>query len=483
MFIFPRPLKQEIKSGDFCFSQKVYLHLSEKNADKNFAALYKELWSGFTAGLSAFEFVCDVSDDGIAVLTVSDELPRLNKSDLNGYEYIVESTNSAVYLTFDGKTAHAHAMSTLLQMIQINDTAKKEFGIGCCKICDKPSIKFRGIHLCLFPESSFELIEKTVRLCGLLKYTHVVLEFWGTLRYDCLDVLGWKDNSYSKDTIRKLVATGNAMGIEFIPMFNHLGHAPQSRSCCGKHTVLDQDPTLEKLFEPDGWTWCVSNPDTLKLLKDVRAELIELFGEGKYFHIGCDEAYTYATCDICSKKDKGKMLADYINGVAEDLASVGRQAIMWADMTLGNDRFKLPYCVSPDAGFDPEEFLKNLSDDIIHDDWQYDVCEGDYLSGEYMAERHSRKNIIASPWGTKEPIWYLCRKVKEMNLGGILETTWNRLSEGYGSVMMTAVHCWQDEFTEDDTWEFFSCHTAKLLRKLKPANGNYENSGYMLKQM
>lgn len=90
MFIFPRPLKQEIKSGDFCFSQKVYLHLSEKNADKNFAALYKELWSGFTAGLSALEFVCDVSDDGIAVLTVSDELPRLNKSDLNGYEYIVD---------------------------------------------------------------------------------------------------------------------------------------------------------------------------------------------------------------------------------------------------------------------------------------------------------------------------------------------------------------------------------------------------------
>ena len=69
-----------------------------------------------------------------------------------------------------------------------------------------------------------------------------------------------------KKQIAPLIDEGKAMGMEFIPMFNHLGHASQSRSISGKHTVLDQNPKLETLFEPDGWTWCLSNPDTLKLL-------------------------------------------------------------------------------------------------------------------------------------------------------------------------------------------------------------------------
>ena len=109
-------------------------------------------------------------------------------------------------------------------------------------------------------------------------------------QYDALPEMAWRGRSYSKQQIRPLIELANSFGVEVIPMTNHLGHASQSRGWAGKHTVLDQNPRLSTLFEPDGWTWCLSNPDTYGLLGDMRAELIEFCGPGKYFHLGFDEA-------------------------------------------------------------------------------------------------------------------------------------------------------------------------------------------------
>lgn len=482
MYVFPKPLKLEIYNHKFLFSKKVYLHISKKFAGEAFKKLYGELWNNFTAGFSNLEFVIDEKYARTAILSLS-VYPEAENTNIGEYEYEICCNTHSVNLHFHDEVGLAHAMATILQMISINDISKEEFFIPCCDISDKPEIKFRGIHICVFPESSLEFIKKTVRLCGLMKYSHIVLEFWGTLKYDCLDSLGWKELAYDKKQIAPLIDEGKAMGMEFIPMFNHLGHAAQCRSCSGKHTILDQNPKLEPLFEPDGWTWCLSNPDTLKLLKNIRGELMDLFGEGSYFHLGCDEAYTFATCGLCSKKDKGRLIADYINELAAELLAEGRKPIIWADMTLGYQRFPLPYITTPDAGFDPQKFLKSLNDNIILDDWQYDVEKGEYLTGKYLMENHSAQNIIVSPWRTKEPIEYLCRKVKEMHLGGVLETTWNTLAKDYVSVMMTAIHCWQNTFADYDKWEFYSCHLAKLLRKLNPSNGIYEDSGFLPGQL
>ena len=96
-------------------------------------------------------------------------------------------------------------------------------------------------------------------------------------------------------------------------MINHLGHAAQSRVSMGRHTVLNQNPRMQLLFEPDGWTWCTTSSTARKLLSDVRSELMELCGDGEYFHLGFDEAYSFATCPNCRKHEPYKLLAEYIN--------------------------------------------------------------------------------------------------------------------------------------------------------------------------
>ena len=67
------------------------------------------------------------------------------------------------------------------------------------------------------------------------------------LKMDCLAELAWPF-AHTKEEIRPLIEEARALGMEVIPMFNHLGHASANREMYGKHVVLDQNPKLEYLF-------------------------------------------------------------------------------------------------------------------------------------------------------------------------------------------------------------------------------------------
>ena len=56
-------------------------------------------------------------------------------------------------------------------------------------------------------------------------------------------------------------------------------------------SVLNKHPEYAPLFEPDGWSWCLSNPAARRYIEDIVTELCDIFDEPEFFHIGCDEAY------------------------------------------------------------------------------------------------------------------------------------------------------------------------------------------------
>ena len=132
------------------------------------------------------------------------------------------------------------------------------------------------VHLCIFPETTLLDLKKYIRLFAMLQYTHVVLEFWGSLKFDTLSALAW-ENAYTKNEIKEVIKEAKFLGIEPIPMFNQLGHATASRFCYGKHVVLDQNPKLQYLFTPDGWTWDINSETVFELFRQIRKELYELF--------------------------------------------------------------------------------------------------------------------------------------------------------------------------------------------------------------
>lgn len=70
------------------------------------------------------------------------------------------------------------ALKTLRQFAEAErDDPGQVFALA--KIRDFASMKFRGIHLCIFPETTLEDLEKYIRLFEYYKFNYVVIEPWG----------------------------------------------------------------------------------------------------------------------------------------------------------------------------------------------------------------------------------------------------------------------------------------------------------------
>ena len=174
-----------------------------------------------------------------------------------------------------------NAMRTLRQIAEpVRGTAElTAYFLPEGVIDDAPSMAFRGFHICWFPENTPEQIEQYIRLAAYYKMNYIVLEPWGTFVSRKHPELAWPDSTMTIKETRRLVKIADELGVTLIPQFNIFGHASASRSSCGKHVITDLHPELQPLFEPLGWTWCLSNLETISLIEDVLVEMHEAFGD------------------------------------------------------------------------------------------------------------------------------------------------------------------------------------------------------------
>jgi hypothetical protein len=324
-------------------------------------------------------------------------------------------------------------------------------------------------HFCIFASTKLYELARFIRFCGALKYTHVVLEFWGMLKYDCMKELGWK-HAFTKEQIRPIIEIANAFGMEIIPMFNHWGHASASRCMHGKHVVLNQNPSLQYLFNESGWCYNYASNKVKELLKKVRKELINLCGNGSYFHIGCDEAYgfNYTSEEI-------ENITNFINEINSDLQSDNRKTIMWGDMLLSKQTYQDDnvYCVGAPTTSLANAIIEKLNKSIIIADWQYHAKN--YPVQTCLTLKDAGFNVIVCPWdrGTLET--YACIKTaNEHNLSGVMHTTWHTLTSGMPHVLRTAELV---SGKPKQSWHYYGIKTASILRKAYPTS-DYETAGY-----
>lgn len=373
-----------------------------------------------------------------------------------------------------------HAWFTLLQLLDADDAASGglEFTLPHVEIQDWPALKFRGLHLCVFRETPPFMIEKAIRLAAFYKFTHVVIEFWGMLQLDTLKELAWPE-AWTKEQAGKLIAIARGMGLEVIPMFNCWGHAAASRIKHGRHVVLDQNPKLASLFEPDGWTWCLTNPRTPELLRRICDELIEFAGPGQYFHIGCDEAYSHATCDRCQKADCVQLFADHINNLAAHLEKRGRRAIMWGDALLERAKWPAGFEANGTPDLPTHEALDRLSRKIVIADWHYGVTKGDVLTLPHFRERSFE--TMACPWNSLGNIRTMA-KAAAANQSGLLMTTWHHLVQSIPALPYVAACAWTQDpaalSLRQMEGSLMRATTASHLRKLVPAEGKFDRAGW-----
>ena len=396
--------------------------------------------------------------------------------------YALRVDDAGAAATAKDAVALHHAWFTLLQLLQATESGtadKPSFTLAHVEIQDWPRLAFRGIHLCVFKETPPLMIEKAIRLAAFLKYSHVVLEFWGMLKLEALKELAWPE-AWTKADAGRLVTMARDLGLEVVPMFNCWGHAASSRISYGRHVVLDQNPRLAPLFEPDGWTWCLTNPRARDLLLRVCDELSEFAGPGQYFHIGCDEAYSHASCDRCRTTDRIKLFTDHLNRLDAHLEKRGRRTIMWGDALLERAKWPRPLAANGTPALPTHESIHGLSRRIMIADWHYDVNSGDLATlGHFRAQGFA---TIACPWNTSANIRTLASAAVKHQSEGLLLTTWHHLVQTIPRLPFVAATTWCEnqavhELRQMDS-ELLRATTATYLRKLVPAHGQFDRAGW-----
>lgn len=293
-------------------------------------------------------------------------------------------------------------------------------------ISDAPHLAFRGIHLCWFPEARKEQVERAIRLAALMKFNYVVLEPWGMFKSERHPWWSWPDAKMTKPEVRRLVALGRDLGVTLVPQIAAYGHAGAARACSSKHSVLDLQPEYEPLYEPGGWNWCLTNPETQKVLRELIAEMLETFDRPPYLHLGCDEAQP-PTCPDCRKRPYGELVCEHITKLAAFAKARGARAMIWHDMLLekGDPRWR---------GFvaSGSRLTATLADtlprDVIVCDWQYgDMKE---RRRDWPTLRHFRDKgfpVVGCPWLNFNAMKPMADRIAEIGGFGFLETTWHHL--------------------------------------------------------
>jgi len=477
-YIFPTPASYLEKNTTFVFSEKVYMTVPENFSNRNFTSLATELWSNYTSNKCVLEIIKNPSLRTTAYISTSRQAIIQNRS--TSYDYEIDCSAHGITLVFDGENGLIRAFCTVLQTIPAYSLFSKDFRMQCYLVKDKPALSFRGIHLCVFPETSLLFIKKMVRLFGLMKCTHIILEFFGMIKLDCFPHLSW-DMAYTKEELAPIIADGKALGMEFIPMFNHMGHAGGSRFRLGKNVVLDQAPEYEEYFLPGGWTWNMKHPDVPKLHENIRSELCALFGKGRYFHIGCDEVYAAdCLCDPYDRDDNRDFIS-FINKTADSISAIGRVPIMWGDMFLDDKDFPFPYCGNiSHRCCNGEANLSELSKSVVIADWQYNIDIKRRESVELFLRHRDKNSLILCPWTGFDNIKGRCDIAKEYGLLGVLGTTWNDICRDPKFAVYTACLMWENSETEtsDKRWEVFKMMAAQNIRKLVPSKGAYRDAGF-----
>ena len=347
-------------------------------------------------------------------------------------EYLLRVGAEEVVVKARGAVGVRNAFKTLRQLAEAERGGARLNGyfIVPCEIDDAPALEFRGIHLCIFPETPLWDVEKQLRLAAYHKFNYAVIECWGVFPFASHPEMCWRDRKLDRAELKRLIDLGAELGITLIPQLNILGHATCSRVITGKHFVLDLDPSLQPLFEPAGWSWCLSNPETRKLLTDLAEELHDFFGRPRFFHIGCDEAYDLASCRDCRKRELKDLVRDHILWFHRRFAERGARLIMWHDMLVGkgDERWK-GYTANARPGRGLDELYRELPHDIVIADWQYgypvapDGAEPTWPTVRFFAGQ--KFDVLVCPWLDNAGTASLGRLAAATHLKGMLATAWH----------------------------------------------------------
>jgi hypothetical protein len=360
----------------------------------------------------------------------------------NAEAYILEAGNTGATIVAETARGLLYGVQTLLQLVRPRGLATGVETAGA-RIVDYPQLGFRGLHLCIFPNTELAAIRQAILVAARYKYNAVVIETWASLVSKKRPETAYR-YTYTPEQLKPLIELGQTLHMEMIPMLNSWGHASGMRGGSSQHVVLDRFPRFKSLYEEDGWSFCLTNPAIYDHLFDRYAELLELFGHPKYFHLGLDEAWGHRglmRSGACRGENPRATLAAHLTKLYAYFAARKIQMFVWHDMFIQRDHPQLGR-LSPANSvppFDSHLVLDELPKDVIMDAWNYDTTR-EWPVPRYLQERGFR--VVVSPWKARRNAVAMVNEAKKMNAMGMLETTWDSLDVTLPTVGEAGVLAW-----------------------------------------
>ena len=179
--IYPKPSYMVEKNGSYVLPLKAEMHIAPGAMDQERKELLCDMWYRFACTAAKLAIVEDAALPAHSAVIGNAEC-ALNAED----DYAISATENGVCVCGASDLGLLHGCYTLLQMIcpVCLEEGKELLQIDCAEVHDHPALGMRAIHFCLFPETTLDVLEKTIRLAAFMKYRHFVLEPWGALKLD-----------------------------------------------------------------------------------------------------------------------------------------------------------------------------------------------------------------------------------------------------------------------------------------------------------
>lgn len=464
--LIPRPRKIDIKNTICKTAELKAITICTKttNTEQKFAEFFQKY---FQTSIS------------VVTSNKTKDLPK------DGYQLNITEKEIIVY--FNDTDGMLNALKTMRQLSETLPGNMRCF--PAVTIEDWPARNFRGIHFCVFPETKIVDLEKNLRLAAYHKYNYAVIEFWGTFPFESHPEFCWSDMKLNRLELKRILTQIRELGLTPIPQFNILGHATASRAISGKHAYLYNHPEHFELFEPTLWSWCMSNPKTRSILKDLVLELHDFFDSPPYFHIGCDEAEDLATCHTCHSQHLPDLLSDYLNEFYTLFKAKNTKLIMWHDMLLLRDDPRWNKFQASSHRLEMQDFVKKLPKDIMIADWEYGIPPASerpagFPTTDYFISEGFE--TVICPWDNEDDINSMCLYSKEGNSIGILLTTWHHLSGlKYTNFMLAGAYAVWNPYDNPKTTLMGRLATNRhMLEITQDMNLTfYKDSGYVENQI
>ena len=377
-------------------------------------------------------------------------VPAVNDSTGAGYmdqAYRLKLNNSEISIFANDSLGVFYGIQTLLQLLTTeNGKAKLPEG----EIYDWPDMKLRIIYWdCAHHLERLETFKRIIRQAAYFKINAIALKLEGHFQFASAKPIV-EPYAFTPAEYQELTDYAKDHFIELIPYLD----APAHVSFILKHPEYDSLRALPN----SNYELSVTNPGTYKLLSGMFDDLTDANKGARYVLLSTDEAYYVGKTEnekgaAAALGGNGKLLADFITRISNELHEKGRTVIFWLEYPLiASDIYALP---------------SHLVNGEYNETWAPDI------------KQHGIRQLIYTSTQGEEPLFpnYFPLKLSDTITGkddapgqqeilkgrvdGLLKEIYPVLAEGKSDFLGVIVAAWGDAGLNPETfWLGYTTGTA-----------------------